>query len=212
MSPVTPPKSRPTYTSLRSKIWVVIVVSCAQLIFLLGFDPIVELGGVDYGAPVRPRADLFDFVEGAHGKLEAAPFDFGHFSFGASAMPRRSRGAVIYFDRHADRTFARVEKRPDCIHRGKLHQPDHCRRGHDGGKRRVEMNCEVGGRNGLGVTSPGSDWNWFHRLAHLAGGDLAPQAHCVEFLDDPFYAVVAPKWVAVDDEGGDADRTGPIPA
>src|ERR1019366_4796966 len=132
MSPVTAPKSRPTYTSLWSKILLVIMVSCAQLIFLLGFDPIVELGGVDYGAPMRPRADLLDVVEGAHGKLEAAAFDFGHFSFGASQMPRRSRGAVIDFDRHADRTFARVEKRPDCIDRGKLHQPAHLRRGHDG--------------------------------------------------------------------------------
>src|SRR5208283_984168 len=177
MSKVTPAKSRPTYTSLRSKSPVVIVVSCAQLIFLLGFDPIVELGGVDYGAPMRPRADLFDFVEGAHGKLETAAFDLGDFSFRASKMPRRSRGAVIDFDRHADRAFARVEKRPDGIHRGKLHHSEHRRRGHDCGERAVEMNCKVVGRNGFGVSSPGTDWNWFHRLDHLAGSDLASQAH-----------------------------------
>src|SRR5208283_1679261 len=207
MSKVTPAKSRPTYTSLRSKSSVVIVVSCAQLIFLLGFDSVVELGGVDYGAPMRPRADLFDFVEGAHGKLETAAFDFGDFSFGVSEMPRRSRGAVIDFDRHADRTFARVEKRPDGIHRGKLHHPDHRRRGHDGGERRVETNSEVGGRNGFGVSSPGPDWNWFHRLAHLAGSDLASQTHRVEFLDDPFDAVVAPKWFAIDDENRHAEDT-----
>ena len=42
------------------------------LVFLFGFEAIVELGGVDHRASMAPGANLLDVIEGAHRKLEAA--------------------------------------------------------------------------------------------------------------------------------------------
>src|SRR5271163_2519930 len=82
---------------------------------LLGFDSVVEFGGVDHGAAMASRANLLEVVEGAYCKFEAAALDLCDFGFGARAMAGRGCRGVADFDRHADRTFAGIEVRLDGV-------------------------------------------------------------------------------------------------
>src|SRR5271170_2588324 len=130
--------------------------------FLFDLDSFVELGRIDDRPPVAPGANLLDVVEGAYSKLEPPAFDLGHFRLRASAMPRRRRCGVADLDRHADRTFAGVEKRLDRFDCRLLHHCDHRGSRQNCCQRRVEMAGEIGGSNRLRVSAFCTDWNWFH--------------------------------------------------
>src|SRR5208282_4023588 len=68
--------------------------------------------------------------------------------------------------------------------------------------RRLARSAGATVREQLPVVPIGID---FIDLLTSRAAKLASQAHRVEFLDDPFDAIVAPKWFAIDDEGRHAE-------